>query len=244
MVFDALDGKVARMTGGASAFGTQLDSLSDALTFGCVPALLAKILIEHEGPLRGYHAAPRLHFIAAAVFASMAILRLARFNLETRPEDEHASFRGLPSPAAAGAVASMVLFYIAMSRPELELDDRTLTPLGRALTFFPEVRLYVPWWYLPSLALTLPLLGFLMVSRVPYVHLLSLLSRRGSFFVLVGLVLVAFLLFAAPVPALFLGFNGFVLHGLIRRLLGGRAVEREEQWAGSPSGDPSGRFLD
>jgi phosphatidylserine synthase len=52
MLFDALDGKVARMVGGSSAFGAQLDSFSDMLSFGVAPALLAKILIEHEAGAR------------------------------------------------------------------------------------------------------------------------------------------------------------------------------------------------
>jgi CDP-diacylglycerol--serine O-phosphatidyltransferase len=220
MVFDALDGKVARMTGAASAFGAQLDSFSDALTFGCAPALLAKVLIEHEGPLRGYEGNPRLHFICAAAFALMAILRLARFNLETGPEaDKHTSFKGLPSPAAAGSVAATILFYLTMVRPEIEVDDGTPTPLGRALALFPEIKLYVPWWYLPALAALLPVLGFLMVSRVRYAHLMDRLTRRGSFFALVYMVFGIFLFFAAPVPILFVAFNGFVLYGVVRRLL-------------------------
>jgi len=87
MLFDAFDGKVARMVGGSSAFGAQLDSFSDMLSFGVAPAMLAKILIEHEGAGLGYSVYPRIHFVAAAVFATMAILRLARFNLETEPDE-------------------------------------------------------------------------------------------------------------------------------------------------------------
>jgi CDP-diacylglycerol--serine O-phosphatidyltransferase len=83
MLFDALDGLVARMTGGSSEFGAQLDSFSDALTFGAVPALLAKVLIEHESSPSTGNA--RLHFLAAATFALMAILRLVRYNLEPEP---------------------------------------------------------------------------------------------------------------------------------------------------------------
>jgi CDP-diacylglycerol--serine O-phosphatidyltransferase len=220
MVFDALDGRVARMTGGASEFGAQLDSFSDALTFGVAPALLAKVLIEHEGPLHGWSGHPRLHFIAAAAFALLAILRLARFNLETGPEAEaHRSFRGLPSPAAAGSVVSSILLYLTLVRPELETEEGGApTPLGRAFKLFPEIRLEVPGWYFPALALLLPTLGFLMVSRVPYEHLMSRLTRRGSFFALVYVVVLSFLFFAAPIPFLFLSFNGFVLFGFLRHL--------------------------
>jgi CDP-diacylglycerol--serine O-phosphatidyltransferase len=222
MVFDALDGKVARITGGASQFGAELDSFSDALTFGAAPALLAKVLLEHE-TLPGGFGHPRLHFIAAAAFALMAILRLARFNLETEPDESaHASFKGLPSPAAAGAVASTMLFYLMMRWPQLEVDDGTPTPLGQALSLFREWNLAPPSWFLPALALMLPLLGFLMVSRVPYAHFTSMLTRKGSFFALVYVVFGAFLFFAAPIPMLFIAFNGFVVFGVVRRLVRGR----------------------
>ena len=101
MVFDALDGQAWRASPAArSDFGAQLDSFSDALTFGVAPALLAKILIEHEGPLIALPGNPRLHFLAAAAFALMAILRLVRFNLETDARARRAP--RLPGPALAG----------------------------------------------------------------------------------------------------------------------------------------------
>lgn len=220
MVFDALDGKVARLVGGSSEFGAQLDSFSDALTFGVTPALLAKVLIEHEGPLLGYAGHPRLHFIAAAAFALMAILRLARFNLETTTdESSHQDFKGLPSPAAAGAVVSTLLLYLILRRPQLELDSIGPTPVGQLFQLLPGLRVeHMPWWILPLIACLLPLYGALMVSRVRYVHAVSFLTRRGSFFLLVNLVFAAFLLFAAPIPVLFLVFQGFALLGLVLAL--------------------------
>lgn len=225
MVFDALDGKVARITGGASQFGAQLDSFSDAITFGCAPALITKVLLEREGPLLGYHGSPRLHFIACAAFALMAVLRLARFNLETSSDEKsHAEFRGLPSPAAAAAVISTLLMYLTLRRPELEVDDGSPTPLGRLFTLVPQVRVEsVPPWVLPAIALLLPALGFLMVSRVRYPHAVAVLTRKGSFFTLVYLVFGAFLLFAAPIPVLFIAAHGFVASGLVRRLWTRRA---------------------
>jgi CDP-diacylglycerol--serine O-phosphatidyltransferase len=228
MVFDALDGKLARFTGGGSDFGAQLDSFSDALTFGCAPALLTKILLEHEGPLFALPGNPRLHFLSAAAFALMAILRLARFNLETdRSEKAHRHFKGLPSPAAAGAVVSSILFYMAMSRPEdVEVDAGAPTPIGQALAMFPEWHVEVPAWFLPALPLYLPFLGLLMVSRVRYVHVMSLVTRRKSFYGLVALVFVAFLFFAAPIPMLFTFFNLFVLLGVARYVLKERRARR------------------
>lgn len=223
MVFDVLDGKVARFTGGTSAFGAQLDSFSDALTFGCAPALLVKTLIEHEGPLHGYTGHPRIHFLCAAAFSIMAILRLVRFNLETEPDVEaHQSFKGLPSPAAAGAVASTILVYLVAHRPELETETGTPTPMGLALALVPSIRMYAPSWILPALAVMLPVLGFLMVSRVRYTHVASALTQRGKFVTLVYLVFGAFTFLVAPIPILFLAFNGFALWGLLRALLRAR----------------------
>ncbi len=220
MVFDMLDGKVARWTGGSSAFGAQLDSFADALTFGCAPALLAKMLIEHEGPLLGYHGNPRIHFLCAAAFSLMAILRLVRFNLENEPdEDAHQSFKGLPSPAAAGAVASAILLFLVARKPELEMDSGTPTPVGHFLRMAGGLDFSLPWWFLPALAGLLPLLGFLMVSRVRYTHMASALTRRGPFLALVSLVFSAFLVWLAPIPILFIVFNGFVLFGLLRALV-------------------------
>ena len=236
-VFDALDGRVARMTGGSSAFGAQLDSFSDALTFGAAPALLAKVLLEHEGPLTGAPGNPRLHFVAVAVFTLMAILRLARFNLETDADEEsHQDFRGLPSPAAAGAVISTILFYLSMLRPEqLEVDDGTPTPFGRALALFPELHFQMPSWFLPAFAVYLALLGFLMVSDVRYVHVMSVVTRRGSFTSFVLIVLACVFFFAAPIPVMFLATNIFVAVGVVRHFRrrrkppsGAETIAREE----------------
>lgn len=234
-VFDALDGRVARMTGGASEFGAQLDSFSDALTFGCAPALLAKVLLEHEGAVTGAPGNPRLHFVAVAIFALMAILRLARFNLETDTDEKsHQDFRGLPSPAAAAAVISTMLFYLSMSRPEqMEVDDGTPTPFGRALALFPELHLPVPPWFLPGFAVFLALLGFLMVSNVRYVHLMSIITRRGSFYSFVTIVLACVIFFAAPIPVMFIAVNTFVLVGIVRHFL-----RRRGQPAGGPKMSP------
>lgn len=221
MVFDSLDGVVARLTRGHSAFGAQLDSFSDALTFGVVPALLAKVLIEHEGELSGYTGSARLHFLAAAAFALMAILRLVRFNLETDEDDEHESFRGLPSPAAAGSVASVIWLYLILRRPELEHSEGTPTPMHRLLGWMTDVH-WTPVldWVPPILGAMLPVLGLLMVSQLRYVHPVSRLTSGGQFFTLVGVVFGLLLFLLAPVPALFLVFNGFALFGLVGSLIG------------------------
>jgi CDP-diacylglycerol---serine O-phosphatidyltransferase len=218
MLFDALDGKVARMVGGGSAFGAQLDSFSDMLTFGVAPAILTKILIEHEGPLWGYEVNPRLTFAAAALFAVMAILRLARFNLDNDPDPEaHKSFQGLPSPAAAGTIASGLLLYLAVRKPQLEHSDGIRTPLGLILDQLPpDVAL---GWTLPVLWGLLVALGLLMVSRVRYLHMFSALTGRGQFFTLVWVVIAAVLLLTMPALSLFFVFHGYVLIGIALSLI-------------------------
>lgn len=221
MVFDALDGKVARLTDSFSDFGAQLDSFADAITFCVAPAVLAKILIEHEGPLLGYDGTPRLHFAAAACFTLMGILRLARFNLDSEHDSSsHQEFSGLPSPAAAGAVASTLLMYLIMRRPSIETTDGTVTPVGKLVDTL-GTRDWTPLlsWMPHYLGFALPVIGLLMVSRVRYVHVASLLTRdRSTFVMLVALVFVAFGLFLAPAPFVFVAFNGFLLFGVVRWL--------------------------
>jgi CDP-diacylglycerol--serine O-phosphatidyltransferase len=221
MVFDALDGLVARMTGGGSPFGAQLDSFADALTFGVVPAMLAKILIEHEGP----DGSPRLHFLAATTFALMAILRLVRFNLEPdaaeQEEQEFKTFRGLPSPAAAATIAATIWLYLILRRPELEIEEGTPTWL-HSLSFMREVDWTPVLARVPSaLALMLPVVGLLMVSNLRYVHGISFVATRGGQFVTLVVIVMALILFLiAPVPILFVSSLTFAASGLV---LGPRA---------------------
>lgn len=99
MVLDSLDGRVARMTNTQSAFGEQMDSLSDMVSFGAAPALVA-----YEWALRDIG---RWGWIAAFVYCACAALRLARFNVNTGVVDKR-YFQGLPSPAAAALVAGFI----------------------------------------------------------------------------------------------------------------------------------------
>jgi CDP-diacylglycerol--serine O-phosphatidyltransferase len=99
MVLDSLDGRVARMTHTQSAFGEQMDSLSDMVSFGAAPALIA-----YEWALRGLG---RWGWISAFVYCACAALRLARFNVNTSVVDKR-YFQGLPSPAAAALVMGFV----------------------------------------------------------------------------------------------------------------------------------------
>lgn len=103
MVFDGLDGRVARMTRTQSAFGAEYDSLSDMVSFGVAPAL-----VVYEWALKDMG---RLGWIAAFVYCAGAALRLARFNTTLEVVDKR-YFQGLPSPAAAALVAGLVWVMI------------------------------------------------------------------------------------------------------------------------------------
>jgi CDP-diacylglycerol--serine O-phosphatidyltransferase len=116
MVLDSLDGRVARMTNTQSAFGEQMDSLSDMVSFGAAPAL-----IVYEWALKGLG---KLGWIAAFVYCSGAALRLARFNTNIAVVDKR-FFQGLPSPAAAALVVGLI-WVVTDWGPE-----------GRALTWMP-----------------------------------------------------------------------------------------------------------
>ena len=102
MVLDSLDGRVARMTKTQTAFGAELDSLADMVSFGAAPAL-----IVYEWSLSSLPS-PRIALAAAFIYAACAALRLARFNVQIDVVDKR-FFNGLPSPAAAAVVAGFVL---------------------------------------------------------------------------------------------------------------------------------------
>jgi CDP-diacylglycerol---serine O-phosphatidyltransferase len=103
MVLDSLDGRVARMTNTQSAFGEQMDSLSDMVSFGAAPAL-----IVYEWELKSLG---KLGWVAAFVYCSCAALRLARFNTNLAVVDRR-FFQGLPSPAAAALVIGFIWLMV------------------------------------------------------------------------------------------------------------------------------------
>ena len=116
MLFDAVDGQVARLTRGTSDFGAQLDSLCDLVSFGLAPAIL---LVKMCPQFTSLHS--EAIWSIAALFACCAALRLARFNVETDDDDDHTSFAGLPTPAAAAAIASFAILSYTL-RNEVNID--------------------------------------------------------------------------------------------------------------------------
>lgn len=163
MVADVLDGFLARRSGTASNFGGQLDSLCDVISFGVAPAFLMLRMVEsHFIHAIGGPANPafgsflgKLLWMAAAIYLCCAILRLARFNVEnSTDETSHLTFSGLPSPAAAGVVASMVLLL-----KDLDVEKATIEQLSDILILG-----------LPFITVAV---GLLMVSRFPYKHVVN-----------------------------------------------------------------------
>jgi len=104
-VFDALDGKIAKLSGATSKFGMEYDSLADLVSFGIAPALLA-----FSWGLRSYG---KFGWLAAFTFVACGALRLARFNVMSSSGDNK-YFKGLPIPAAATMIALTILLYLRL----------------------------------------------------------------------------------------------------------------------------------
>lgn len=206
IVFDGIDGHAARWVRLTSNFGAQLDSLCDAISFGVAPAFVMLKFAQLHPPY-GYH--PRLLWVIAVLFVLCAVLRLARFNVETGEEDSHASFKGLPSPAAAGTVAA---FAVAM--PGLtQLTDPTVSETSRQIAT----------WLTSAVSVGLPLLTLgmacLMVTRIPYPHFSNQWLRgRRNFQHLLQLVFATVAIFAVHELAVPLLFCWFVLASPMRTL--------------------------
>ena len=185
MFLDALDGSVARLTRSASDLGAQLDSLADMVAFGVAPAYMMIRLVSHYYGPEHYTGVlgpdadnlyARVTWTIAAAYICCTALRLARFNVETpsTDADDHRWFRGLPSPGAAGCVASLILLHqnLLVKRfqgefpPGVEKTSSLLIPLVTLLAA----------------------LG--MVSTMRYPHLINRwVAGRKSFSALVRIVL-------------------------------------------------------
>ncbi len=153
MVLDSLDGRVARMTNTQSAFGEQMDSLADMVSFGAAPALIA-----YEWALRGLG---RWGWIAAFVYCACAALRLARFNVNTAVVDKR-YFQGLPSPAAAALVVGFIWVMT-----DLEIDPASLAWPMFALALYSGLTMVtnVPFYSFKDLQLkrSVPFVGLVLL---------------------------------------------------------------------------------
>ncbi len=200
MLFDVLDGYVARLSKTASDFGGQLDSLCDAISFGLAPAfLLLRMCQEWNQP-------PLKHgvVVIAALYMVCALLRLARFNTENSPDPaSHKRFKGLPSPAAAGCLAALALLRAELPENWGWLDEARVQFVLKA--------------YAPTGAL---IVAVLMVSRFSYTHFTKqVLRRRRHFSFLVQAVLLISIVVLLPAPSLFALFWAYALSAPVRYLL-------------------------
>jgi len=184
MLWDTLDGRVARLTNTQSAFGAEYDSLSDLVSFGVAPALLV-----YEWSLSDLG---RFGWLAAFIYLACAALRLARFNTQVGATDKR-YFQGLPSPASAGVIASMIWLKFW----NFEYFDIGVVSLS----------------YYIGVAITI-LCGLLMVSNVRYFSFKEFDSTdKASFRFLLLTVLSLIVLLYKPNIVLFSCFFIYMLSG-------------------------------
>jgi CDP-diacylglycerol--serine O-phosphatidyltransferase len=195
IVFDGLDGRIARMTNTTSPFGRELDSLADVVTFGVAPALLAYVwgmraIVELAGANQLIQNIPWLVTFAYVICGAA---RLARFNIDTvKPTSDRRFFVGMPIPAAAGFVAAIVHFY-----------KQPLTSWQISLAWLVIVGI----------------LGFLMVSRMRYYSFKALdLRKRRSYLaiIVIGLIIAGIWIYSEPV-LLTLGIT-YAISGIVLRI--------------------------
>ena len=193
MVLDSLDGRVARMTNTQSAFGEQMDSLSDMVSFGAAPALIA-----YEWALKGLG---RWGWVAAFVYCACAALRLARFNVNTAVVNKR-YFQGLPSPAAAALVAGFIWLMT-----ELGVQrgmDTFLLSWGQIVWTMFGLTLYS---------------GLTMVTNVPFYSFKDVHLKKSVPFVVIVLIALGIAIVNIHPPivlfAVFMlyGLSGYALYG-------------------------------
>lgn len=177
-ILDSLDGRVARMTGTSSKFGVELDSLADVIAFGVAPAFLLYFYIGEDFGRYGLS--------ISAIFVILGAIRLARFNV-TSISLESNSFIGLPIPAAAGVIVTLIL---------LDLDYGIFAQIG-------EIWLLI-FTFMVAIA---------MVSHIRYPSFKKMHWNLRSFILLVVLL---FLVYLRPVEVLAIALNGYALYGFAR----------------------------
>ena len=201
MVLDSLDGRVARLTHTQSAFGEQMDSLSDMVSFGAAPALIA-----YEWALRPLG---RWGWIAAFIYCACAALRLARFNVNTGVVDKR-YFQGLPSPAAAALVTGFI--WLTNEIITAHRDVPWFKAFIELFTGGGILRTDLSWF---MFAITL-VAGLTMVTNVPYYSFKDFGGKRSvPFALLIGVVLLMAVISIEPPTMLFLLFVLYALSGYV-----------------------------
>jgi CDP-diacylglycerol--serine O-phosphatidyltransferase len=199
VIFDSLDGRLARLGGRESLFGAEFDSLADVVSFGVAPALMMFFLIL--SPTQGYPVFRQIGWFVGFVYLLCAAVRLARFNVITnpllyKPKDGSKDFIGLPVPAAAGTVASLVLLLLHLSEDNLGVHRLALI--------------------LPVLLL---LIALLMVSTIRYPSFKQVdWQLKTRFRTFVGIIVLAGLVFWQQEVAFICLFLGYIFYGMFRHL--------------------------
>jgi CDP-diacylglycerol--serine O-phosphatidyltransferase len=207
VVCDALDGRLARMTKTTTEIGVQLDSIADVVTFGVAPAVLA--YAWGFGSAWGEtHQLHKVGLFISFIYLMCGGFRLARFNVQaSRPHIlavgaaklDKKNFVGLPIPAAAGLIAAVIHFapfpLLAYSPPEREVFSGLMMAL-------------------------VAILSFLMVSTFKYTSFKSVDSEKSNpRFLILGLAALGMLIWLYSRQVLLVLATGYVLHGLLFRLL-------------------------
>ena len=214
MIADVMDGHVARISKSTSSFGAQLDSLCDAVSFGVAPAFLMIKVIEYEmskNPVRIEYPVfsifyLRIIYLIAIIYAVSAIIRLARFNVEHKDAVDY-KFAGLPTPAAAGTIISIVVLWEGFLPRVFTMQWSK--PLWNSIEPF-------ILWILPFITLAA---GILMVSRVPYTHMMHhLLKGKKSFSVFLLVLFILLLTIWSIQFVMFIGFFGYTVFGIARAI--------------------------
>ncbi len=222
MVFDALDGKVARMTATTGRFGAELDSLCDAVTFGVTPALMIRVAGEFF--FSQFDFDNKVLWAISGLYVCCALLRLARFNVETSDNDDHTTFKGLPSPSAAASICGLVLGCVWF-------HENVEGFRGEGWR----------WVLRVAMPIICAFIGLMMVSRIRYTHIVNrFVSRRQSLRAMVlllmsvALIVIFLKYWQLIVPALMLTYvasgPGYFAYRFIRgRGLLGRRLEYAER---------------
>jgi len=198
VVLDTLDGQVARLTKSTSRFGIEFDSFADLVSFGVAPALLMYQLFLHNYG--------RLGFTISLFFVIAGVLRLARFNLRSLEGKEISHFIGLPIPAAAGILVSLVILY------EMVVEEITVKTIPLIMNNIPFLFKVIP--------LIMFFLSLLMISKLRYTKFLKFkLSRPKSYRSLPVIIGILFLIYVYPENMIFIIFLGYLLSGLGEYLL-------------------------
>ncbi len=194
MIFDGLDGRIARLTNTTSPFGVQYDSLSDMVTFGVAPALFAYNW--------GLYSLGKVGWLVAFIYTAATALRLARFNTQIE-RVSNTYFRGLPSPAAAAVIASMIW-----------TGTTTLGIIGTQVSIILAV-------------ITVLVAGLMLSSSVPYYSFKQIdLKGRVPFVMILLFILLCVAITIDPPSVLFIGFLLFTISGPIMCLFRCRHKKR------------------